>query len=78
MKVDSSGAIIKLEPACPWTDHLFELEKEMNLIGQIKFVLYKESERNRWRIQVSEHVYTVLYIMYSITLVCSSIRRIIY
>ena len=53
MKVDSSGAIIKLETACPWTDHLFELEKEMNLIGQIKFVLYKESERNRWRIQVS-------------------------
>ena len=53
MKVDSSGAVIKLEIACPWTEHLFELEKEMDLIGQIKFVLYKESERNRWRIQVS-------------------------
>jgi len=52
VKVDSSGAIIKLEVSCPWIDHLFELEKEMDLIGQIKFVLYKESERNRWRIQV--------------------------
>lgn len=55
VKVDSSGAIIKLKTSCPWIDHLFELEKEMNLIGQIKFVLYKETERNRWRIQVSGH-----------------------
>ena len=57
MKVDSSGAIIKLETACPWTEHLFELEKEMDLIGQVKFVLYKESERDRWRIQVSQCIH---------------------
>ena len=50
----------------------------MNLIGQIKFVLYKESERNRWRIQVREHVYIPLYMVYSIILVCSSFRRIVY
>ena len=79
MKVESSGAIIKLEPACPWTEHLFELEKEMDLIGQIKFVLYKESERDRWRIQVSSSSSTVfINCICSIILVRSSSYRIIY
>ena len=77
MKVDSSGAIIKLETACPWTEHLFELEKEKDLIGQIKFVLYKESERDRWRIQVSQ-VHPQYYFVCSIILVRSSSYRIIY
>ena len=78
MKVDCSGAIIKLDTACPWTEHLFEIEKEMDLIGQIKFVLYKESERDRWRIQVSYNNYQLYIFVYSIILVCSSIHRIIY
>ena len=75
---DSSGAIIKLEIACPWGDHLFELEREMDLIGQIKFVLYKETERDRWRIQVSGCLHSTQLLVYSNILVCSSLCRIIY
>ena len=78
LQVDPGGAIIKLEVPCPWTDHLFELEEEMNLTGQIKFVLYSESERGRWRIQVLCLVRGACHEVYSIILVCSSLSRIIH
>ena len=51
----------------------------MDLIGQIKFVLYKESERDRWRIQVSSSSSTeFINFICSIILVRSSSYRIIY
>ena len=44
--------MIKLAEACPWKEHLSELEKEADLPKSIKFVLYKESNSDKWRVQV--------------------------
>ena len=46
--------MIKLAKFCPpWKEHLSELEREAGLHGSIKFVLYKESNSDKWRVQVS-------------------------
>lgn len=47
--VDESGLIIKLDKFCPWKDQIYNLEKENNCQGQIKFVLFKDSS-DKWRI----------------------------
>lgn len=39
--IDSSGEIIKLGRYCPWKEHLYELEQELNIPQQIKFCLYE-------------------------------------
>lgn len=49
-KVDGSGEIIVLRESCPWKDHLFILEEEMGLSGQIKFAIYEDSNGS-WRVQ---------------------------
>lgn len=42
-----------LSTYCPWKSHLLELEEEMGIAGQLKFVLYAEGEpAGKWRIQV--------------------------
>ena len=52
LQIDPSGEIIMLDTPCPWTDHLFALEKSDNDNGSsIKYVLYKEQESNKWRVQ---------------------------
>ena len=52
-KVDPSGEIIELqERGCPWKEHLFELEKDLNIDVPIKFAIYKD-QNNNWRVQVS-------------------------
>lgn len=39
---------------CPWKNHLLELEEEMGIVGQLKYVLYSEGDPSgKWRIQVS-------------------------
>eukprot|EP00357_Protocruzia_adherens_P033293 CAMPEP_0115010472 /NCGR_PEP_ID=MMETSP0216-20121206/23340_1 /TAXON_ID=223996 /ORGANISM="Protocruzia adherens, Strain Boccale" /LENGTH=335 /DNA_ID=CAMNT_0002378701 /DNA_START=12 /DNA_END=1015 /DNA_ORIENTATION=+ len=48
--VDPSGEILKLERFCPWVEHLHATEKEMNIVGLIKFVLY-EDRNGSWRVQ---------------------------
>lgn len=53
-QVHPSGRVIALEQACPWKDHLMELEKERGLEGDksILYVLYPESSpEGNWRIQ---------------------------
>lgn len=35
-----SGKIVKLTSMCPWKEHLYELEKELNT-GEIMFVLFE-------------------------------------
>ena len=35
-----SGKILYLSKCCPWKEHLFKLEEELNLKGEIQFVLY--------------------------------------
>jgi len=52
-QVDGSGEIIRLEPQCPWVEHLFALEYKLTISPNIKFVLYQEKESEKWRVQVS-------------------------
>lgn len=38
---------------CPWKGHLLELEEEMGIAGELKYVLYAEGDpAGKWRIQV--------------------------
>ncbi|XP_064634503.1 MYG1 exonuclease-like [Lineus longissimus] len=49
--VDESGEIINLsEGGCPWKDHLFTMEEELNIKPTIKFVLYSDTN-GKWRVQ---------------------------
>ena len=45
-----SGEFIFMKTTCPWKDHLFTLEKEQELEGHAKFVMYQD-ERGLYRIQ---------------------------
>lgn len=47
LSVHSSGEIIELEQCCPWSAHLKSIEEENDLVGVIKFVLFKD---DCWRI----------------------------
>lgn len=50
-QVDSTGEIIHLEPYCPWVEHLFELESKLSISPNIKFVLYREKDSDKYRVQ---------------------------
>ena len=39
--VDNSGEIMVMSQLCPWLDHLFHLEKELQVEPSIKFVIYE-------------------------------------
>ena len=53
-QVDESGEIVRLEQGCPWKEHLHDLEEKLSLPEScLKFVLYKEEETDKWRVQVS-------------------------
>ena len=39
--VHPSGAVIKLKQYCPWKEHMYDLEAELGIEGQIKFCLYQ-------------------------------------
>lgn len=47
--IDKSGKIIMLTQFCPWKEHLFDVEKELNLKDQIKFVVFQDSGKT-WRV----------------------------
>lgn len=50
--IDNSGEIIELNQFCPWTTHLFEIEKELKIEPGIKYVLFPASlSRTVWRVQ---------------------------
>lgn len=45
--------IMVLTGFCPWKGHLLELEEEMDIAGELKYVLYAEGDpAGKWRIQV--------------------------
>lgn len=49
--VHSSGQIALIETGgCPWKDHLFSLEDELGIKGQILYLLYEDLS-GQWRIQ---------------------------
>ena len=53
VKVDPSGEIVEFEEGgFPWKEHLFELEKDLNIDVPIKFVIYTD-QNNKWRVQVT-------------------------
>ncbi|KAL3236656.1 Myg1p RNJ42_01750 [Nakaseomyces bracarensis] len=49
MIADASGKIVVLPQFCPWKEHLYEIEKEQGIEGQIEFVLFADST-GTWRI----------------------------
>lgn len=50
-QVDPSGEVLVFTVGgCPWKEHLFSLEKELQVETPIKFILYPDQEKN-WRIQ---------------------------
>ena len=50
-QVDPSGEVMCLSKGgCPWKDHLFTLEKELEISPLIKYVLYTDTA-GKWRIQ---------------------------
>lgn len=51
-EIDPSGEIIELDQFCYWTQHLFDIEKELKLEPTIKYVLFPASlSRSVWRVQ---------------------------
>ena len=40
-EVNPGGEIIRLARACPWKEHLYDLEAEMGLPKPIKFCIYE-------------------------------------
>ena len=52
MQVHGSGEIVRFDESCPWKEHLYELEEKMAVNPNVKFVLYKELDSTKWRIQV--------------------------
>ncbi|KAG1677809.1 hypothetical protein FOA52_008573 [Chlamydomonas sp. UWO 241] len=54
-EVDPSCQIMRLNTVCPWKEHLYELEKEMELEKLVLFCLFEDTREHKWRIQaVSE------------------------
>lgn len=49
-QIDPSGSIIKLNHFCPWKDHLWDIEQELNIGSAIKFVLFEDTNKS-WRVQ---------------------------
>lgn len=47
--VDKSGKILIFDRFIPWKEHLFNVEKENNAVGEILYVLFPDSS-NCWRI----------------------------
>jgi len=51
-EVDPSGEILVLPTFCPWSEHLFEVEKQHNVVGVVKYVLFAD-QSGAWRIQAA-------------------------
>ncbi|XP_018534481.1 UPF0160 protein MYG1, mitochondrial isoform X2 [Lates calcarifer] len=50
-QVDPSGEVVLFsQGGCPWKEHLFALEKELQVETPIKFVLYPD-QNGQWRVQ---------------------------
>ncbi|XP_018799334.1 PREDICTED: UPF0160 protein C27H6.8 isoform X1 [Bactrocera latifrons] len=47
--IHKTGEILILERFCPWKEHLSDLEKEYNVVGIPKLVIFSEKEQS-WRV----------------------------
>jgi len=50
-EIHPTGEIMKLNSYCPWKEHLYQLEVELGITGQVKYVLYEDEREKKWRIQ---------------------------
>ncbi|KAG2483936.1 hypothetical protein HYH03_017256 [Edaphochlamys debaryana] len=50
-EVHPSGKIMLLEEYCPWKDHLYDLEKEHGIEGQLLFCVYQDDRDKSYRVQ---------------------------
>jgi uncharacterized UPF0160 family protein len=48
--IHPSNAILFIPTACPWKDHVFEVEQEMKCIGSVLYVVFGDSGGS-WRVQ---------------------------
>lgn len=48
-QLDPSGKVMKFEQSLPWKEHLYNLEEEQGIVGEVLYVLY--SDGKGWRIQ---------------------------
>lgn len=51
---DQGRLIVFASSGLPWKEHMFELEEENGIVGQILYVVYKNKETD-WRIQVQPY-----------------------
>lgn len=49
--VETSGQVMKLSQFVPWKSHIYDLEREMNIVGEVKYVVYNDEKDGSWRIQ---------------------------
>lgn len=47
--VHPSGKIVVFDQFCPWKEHLYEIERELEIEGEIEFVLFTDSSGS-WRV----------------------------
>ncbi|XP_026500147.2 MYG1 exonuclease [Vanessa tameamea] len=49
-QIHESGKILEFKERFPWKEHLFELEEEMGLSGEILYVVFNDKPKS-WRVQ---------------------------
>lgn len=49
-KIHKSGQILEFTERFPWKEHLFDLEEEMNIGHEVKYVIFNDKP-NSWRVQ---------------------------
>jgi uncharacterized UPF0160 family protein len=50
-EIDPSGQIMKLSEFVPWKSHIYDLEIEMKIECEVKYVVYNDDRDGSWRIQ---------------------------
>lgn len=50
-EADPSGGIMRLLGYCPWKEHLYVLEREAGIEGQVIYVVYEDEREKKWRVQ---------------------------
>eukprot|EP01133_Synstelium_polycarpum_P009229 gene9229-10825_t len=50
-KVHRSEEIILLEPYCPFKEHSYYLERQLNIRKKIKFAVFQDTSARSWRVQ---------------------------
>ncbi|CDF32246.1 unnamed protein product [Chondrus crispus] len=46
-----SGSILVMREWAPWKEHLFDLEREADQVGDVLYVVYKDMTGDTWRLQ---------------------------